>query len=217
MKQGEELKDLNTSIWHMFIEALILWRPMLAPMNLVASAGEVAKSAADIRNAMKIDRFIWNIDRNEKAAEKFRMCFFEGPKKDENAQRLLHDIFLMETDRKVDCLSYAAINFSNEAKREVFSESDFFRTGFVLTNTLSEDLEFLHQSDLDQEYEYNENVQGLVSAGLMYMHTEDKYKFTPFAKKLDQFALDLDGRKYGIDLGYAPLPDPVMKVVPVFG
>ena len=204
-----KMKELGMSAFDLFVAAISAGQPIAAVFGAAVHSLDTVLSAFDLWNAKKIDRFINGINRDEKASENFRKLLFDGEKRTEYAGRIISNIFQMETERKVDYLIFAGINFSNDAKRNTFTEGDFFRTGFVLANTLSEDLKFLYRCDLDQEFEYNENIQGLVSAGLMYPSTDDKYRFTTFAKKLDFFALDIDGTKYGIDSAFSPLATPL--------
>lgn len=166
--------------------------------------------ANDLR---KIDRFICNIiSADEKCADGFRKLMFPENRKKERAERIIHDIFLMDTDKKVDYFSYAGISAANPEVREIFTVSDFFRAGMILALTLKEDIDYLHNFDLNDpelSLDYNDNVQGLLSSGLMYYNGE-KYRFTNFAKKLDCFALDEDNSKYGFrpEENYISLPVP---------
>lgn len=150
----------------------------------------------------KIDRFISNINSaDKKCAEQFRTLMFPEHQSRTSAERIIHNIFQMDIEEKVDYFSYAGISVSIPDVREIFTKADFFRAGMILALTLKEDIDFLHACNLDNPeatFEYNENVQGLVSAGLMYPFDGEKYKFTTFAKKLDCFVLDFDGSKYGL-------------------
>lgn len=165
----------------------------------------------------KIDRFISNINSaDEKCAEQFRALMFPEHRSRVSAERIIHNIFQMDIEEKVDYFSYAGISVSIPDVREIFTKADFFRAGMILALTLKEDIDFLHACNLDNPevaFEYNENVQGLVSAGLMYPFDGEKYKFTTFAKKLDCFVLDSDGSKYGLEpqQTFQDLPVPSYK------
>lgn len=134
----------------------------------------------------KIDRFISNINSaDKKCAEQFRTLMFPEHQSRTSAERIIHNIFQMDIEEKVDYFSYAGISVSIPDVREIFTKADFFRAGMILALTLKEDIDFLHACNLDNPeatFEYNENVQGLVSAGLMYPFDGEKYKFTTFAK-----------------------------------
>ncbi len=134
----------------------------------------------------------------------------------EHAERIIHNIFLMDVEQKVDYFSYAGINASIPEVRPVFTVSDFFRAGMILALTLKEDIDYLHSCDLNNSekcYGYNKHVQGLVSAGLMYPFDGEQYKFPTFSKKLDCFALDEEGSKYGLspEKTFEGLPTPSYK------
>ena len=202
-------KSFTKSTYDLFVNAISTVQPIGTVVSISAHSLDTLLNAYDYWNVKKINQFIKGINRDEKASENFRKLLFDGDKKEECAGRIINNIFQIETERKVECFSFAGINFSNEEKRSHFTEKDFFRTGFVLANTLSEDLAFLHGCNLTAEFEYSESVQGLVSSGLMYPSTDDKYRFTTFAKKLDFFALDIDGSKYGIDSTFLPLENPI--------
>lgn len=214
---GNIKKELGMSAFDLLTAAISTVEPVAAIAGPIAHSLDSLLSAVDHWNARKVDLFIRGINRDKEASENFRKLLFSDKKRDERAGRIISNIFQMETERKVEYLSFAGINFSNETKRQFFTEDDFFRAGFVLANTLSEDLEFLYSCDLTREFVYSEKVQGLVSSGLMYPSTDDKYRFTTFAKKLDFFSLDIEGTKYGIDSGFSPLSAPVYAFRARFG
>lgn len=210
-------KDLGLAAMDTLVAAVSTTTPIAGVVGAGGHLLDALIKRVEFFQLGKIDRFISNINSaDKKCAEQFRTLMFPEHQRRENAERLIHNIFQMDIVQKVDCFSYAGINVSIPEIREVFTKSDFFRAGMILALTLKEDIDFLHGCDLDDPeaiFEYNENVQGLVSAGLMYPFDGEKYKFTTFAKKLDCFALDLDGAKYGLSpqLTFQGLPVPSYK------
>lgn len=210
-------KDFGLAAIDAVVDAVSAMNPIA---GLMGAGGHLVDALLKYIGAFqikKIDKFINNINSADiRCAEQFRTLMFPEHRGKENAERIIHNIFQMDIEEKVDYFSYAGISVSIPDVREIFTKADFFRAGMILALTLKEDIDFLHACNLDNPeatFEYNENVQGLVSAGLMYPFDGEKYKFTTFAKKLDCFVLDSDGSKYGLapQQTFQPLPVPSYK------
>lgn len=81
----------------------------------------------------------------------------------------------------------------------------YFRICHVVADTLYEDLLFLQKNIFKADLDYNENVQGLFTSGLMYLSVigeETKYSFNSFARDVDRYSISYD------NLGRYPSPQP---------
>lgn len=214
---SSEAKELGLVAMDTLVTALSTTKPIASVVGTGVHSIDALMKCVEIFQLNKIDKFIYNINSaSPKCAEQFRALMFPDHRSKERAERIIHDIFQMDIEQKVDYFSFAGINVSNSKTREVFNDVDFFRVGMILALTLKEDIDYLHKCDLsdsDATFEYNEHVQGLVSVGLMYPFNGERYKYTPFAKKLDCFALDGDGSKYGLEpeKTFQGLPRPLYK------
>lgn len=107
----------------------------------------------------------------------------------ENVLKLLKCVDDADSMQKIDWII-------NATKSLMLNEIDlpiFFRICGVINNTVKEDLLYLKKYIKIKQHPYNIYVQGLVSAGLMYMSTIDKqpeYSFVTFAKYVYVYALD---------------------------
>lgn len=211
------LKDIGLAAMDIVVDGMSTLTPLFGVAGSGVHTIDTLVHFFDYMKLRKIDQFINNINSfSPKHAEAFRVMMFPEHRSKENAMRIIHDIFSMDLEKKVDFFSFAGINISVPENNGIFTPSDFFRAGMILSSTLKEDLDFLYKCDLndaERVYPYSDHVQGLVSAGLMYPFDGTQYKFTAFAKKLDCFALDEDGSKYGLDYKtrFSPLPEPEYK------
>lgn len=114
---GNIKKELGMSAFDFLTVAISTGKPVAEIADPLAHSLDSILSAVDYWNARKVDQFINGINRDEKDSENFRKLLFSDKKKDERAGRIISSTFQMETERKVEYLSFAGINFSNEAKR----------------------------------------------------------------------------------------------------
>ena len=167
---------------------------MLAAGKIIFS---LAKSPFLLRERIfwsKFELFLSGIDIDEDDRANFCKKLTEDGTKRENQYRLLQAIDYAETQRKIIYL----INASRSLSANFIELPTYFRMCNAITNALPEDLEFLANHILDSaDFSYDDTIQGLMNVGLMYQSTIGynsliKYKFTPFAKDLDKFAISFD-------------------------
>lgn len=109
----------------------------------------------------------------------------------ENTKRLIECIDRAETSRKIQYL----INVTRCLLSDFINLETFFRICRAISGSLDEDLHFLRQHIGEKDLPYNDNVQGLYSAGLMYsslIGEDTRYSFTPIAFDVDRYAVSYD-------------------------
>jgi hypothetical protein len=123
----------------------------------------------------------------------------------DNAWRLLEYIERAETEKKIRYL----VNATRSLLEGLIGQDDYFRICHVITYTIQEDLNFLGnnvsptQPDENQnpllteikDFLYDNEVQGLFSAALMYHYVfnaggERRFAFTTLAEMVDQYAVN---------------------------
>lgn len=139
---GNIKKELGMSAFDFLTVAISTGKPVAEIAGPLAHSLDSILSAVDYWNARKVDQFINGINRDEKDSENFRKLLFSDKKKDERAGRIISSIFQMETERKVEYLSFAGINFSNEAKRINLRKMIFFAQGSSLPIHFQKTLHF---------------------------------------------------------------------------
>lgn len=161
----------------------------------------------------KMERYLNGIYLSE--ADRLKLCakLAEDGKKRENAVRLIECVDRTETEKVIDYL----VNATRCLLTGFINLNMFFRITHIVTYTIAEDLEYLREHIDESELPYDECVQGLLTAGLMYQSVidggdldnededknKDRYSFTAFARIVDQYAVS-----YGDENRYPnPLKD----------
>lgn len=146
---------------------------------------------------IKMERYLNGIFLSEDDCLKLCAKLTENGKERKNAVRLIECIDKAETEKVIDYL----VNATRCLLAEFIDLSTFFRITHIVTHTIAEDLEYLREHIDESELSYDECVQGLLTAGLMYQSVIDggdldnenegksRYSFTPFARKVDQYAV----------------------------
>lgn len=191
----EKVEESSKELLEDTVDAL-LGNPVSAAKALVT----LGKFSFLIREEIfwsKMERYLNGIYLSE--TDHLKMCakLTENGEKRENAVRLIECIDKAETEKVIDYL----VNATRCLLAEFIDLSTFFRIAHIVTHTIAEDLEYLREHIDESELSYDEYVQGLLTAGLMYQsvidggdldnENEDKgrYSFTPFARKVDQYAV----------------------------
>ena len=105
--------------------------------------------------------------------------------------RLIECIDRAETTSKVQYL----INATRCLLSDFVTLEEYFRICHAVTHTLSEDLNYLRVHIFEENLEYNNNIQGLFSSGLMYQSVlgeNVRYSFTPIAFSVDMYAVSYE-------------------------
>ncbi len=191
----ENIRESGKDLLEDSVEAL-LGNPVSAAKALVT----LGKFPFLIREEIfwsKMERFLNGVFLSEDNCLKMCAKLAENGKKRENAVRLIECIDKAETEKVIDYL----VNATRCLLAECIDLSTFFRITHIVTHTIAEDLEYLKEQIDKSELSYDECVQGLLTAGLMYQSVIDggdlddenegkgRYSFTPFARKVDQYAV----------------------------
>lgn len=114
--------------------------------------------------------------------------FFKG-----NAVRIIDTLDHIDTEMKVRYL----INASRSVSAGFVELPDYFRICNAIRSVIQEDLQFLANHIAEEDVEYSDSVQSLLSAGLMYQSVIDcngnqRYSFTPLGELVDRFSVSYD-------------------------
>lgn len=183
---SKEVQEASLNIVVDAAEA-VLGNPIAVAKLLLA----VEKTPFFLQNQLfwvKFEAFLNGSFIDEESRAKMAAVFAGKGDREDNAVRLLATI------DKVDSMS--KIKFLNNATRCLLAGfidlTQYFRICRAISDTLLEDLLFLRDHIKEESIFYNEEVQGLISSGLMYMsdlEEETAYSFTPSAFILDQYAI----------------------------
>ncbi len=191
----ENVRESGKELLEDTVDAL-LGNPVSAAKVLVA----LGKSPFLIREEIfwsKMENYLNGIFLSENDRSKMCAKLAENGKKRENAVRLIECIDNAETEKTIDYL----VNVTRCLLTGFVNLNTFFRIAHIVTHTIVEDLEYLREHIDESELPYDECVQGLLTAGLMYQSIIDggsldnenegngRYSFTPFARKVDQYAV----------------------------
>lgn len=142
----------------------------------------------------KVELFLSGMDMDERNRAEFCARLAEDGTNGDNPYRLLQAINHAETRQKIVYL----INASRSLGARFIELPTYFRICNAITGALEEDLLFLadHIQD-DGDFGYSDTIQGLMNIGLAFQSVYDgngdnRYKFTPFADTLDQFAISFN-------------------------
>lgn len=156
----------------------------------------------------KVELFLSGMDMDERNRAEFCAKLAEDGTNGDNPYRLLHAIDHAETRQKIGFL----INASRSLGAGFIELPTYFRICNAITGALEEDLLFLadHIQD-DGDFGYSDTIQGLMNVGLAYQSIYDgdgdnRYRFTPFADTLDQFAVSLNNVERYPMIGGTSLP-----------
>lgn len=143
----------------------------------------------------KMEQYLDGVYVEEEDRAKLRARLTENGSADENAKRLIECIDRAETSRKIRYL----INATRCLLTDFIDLETYFRICRAVTGTLDEDLQYLRDHLEEEDLPYNNNIQGLYSAGLMYSSVigeDTRYSFTSLAFTVDRRAVsyDNDGR-----------------------
>ena len=224
----ENIRESGKDLLEDSVEAL-LGNPVSAAKALVT----LGKFPFLIREEIfwsKMERYLNGIFLSKD--DRLKMCakLAENGKKRENAVRLIECIDRAETEKVIDYL----VNATRSLLAEYINLSTFFRITHIVTHAIAEDLEYLKEHIDESELSYDECVQGLLTAGLMYQSVidggdldngnedKDRYSFTPFARKVDQYAVSFQNtdrypnpvKDYSEDI---QLKSKITRVTPRFG
>lgn len=186
-----EVQEASANILEDTINA-ILGDPISAGKIMLA----IAKSPFFVREQLfwtKLEAFLNGVYLNSDDCGKLRAKLTECGKKGDNSYRLVECIDRVETQQKIDYL----INATRCLLTDLIDLSTYFRICHAVTHTLEEDLCFLRNHIKESNLPYDQFIQGLLSAGLMYQSVIDgngdqKYSFTPIAEIVDQYAVSYD-------------------------
>lgn len=186
-----EIKEASTNMLEDAINA-VLGDPVSIGKIIIA----LAKSPFFIREQLfwvKMEAFLNGVYLSEDDCAKLRAKLTKDGEKEDNAFRLVESIDRAETQQKVRYL----INATRCLLADFIDRPTYFRICHAITHTLEEDLNFLGEHIYESDIPYNNSVQGLSTAGLMYQSVIDangdqKYSFTPIAGIVDQYAVNYD-------------------------
>lgn len=183
-----EIQEASANIFEDTIDAF-LGNPVSAGKVMIA----LARSPFFVREQLfwsKMEAFLNGVYINEDDCAKLRAKLVEKGDSKDNPYRLVECIDRAETQKKICFL----INATRCLLADFIELPTYFRICHAVTYTLEEDLYFLRDHIQENDLPYNEYVQGLLTAGLMYQSVidgngEQKYSFTPIARLVDQFAV----------------------------
>ena len=186
-----EVQEASANILEDTINA-ILGDPISTGKIMLA----IAKSPFFVREQLfwtKLEAFLNGVYLDSDDWAKLRAKLTECGKKGDNSYRLVECIDRVETQQKIDYL----INATRCLLTDLIDLSTYFRICHAVTHTLEEDLCFLRNHIKESNLPYDQFIQGLLSAGLMYQSVIDgngdqKYSFTPIAEIVDQYAVSYD-------------------------
>lgn len=136
----------------------------------------------------KVEQYLNGVYVEEADRAKLRAKLMEEGSSEENTRRLVECIDRAETSRKVQYL----INATRCLLTDFIDRTTFFRICRAITNSLDEDLQYLREHLGESDIPYNDNIQGLYSAGLMHasiLGEDPKYSFTPIAFDVDRYGV----------------------------
>lgn len=200
MKFTEQVKSLVTRGEVQEASANILEDTINAILGDPISAGKImlaiVKSPFFVREQLfwtKLEAFLNGVYLDSDDCAKLRAKLTECGKKGDNPYRLVECIDRAETQQKIHYL----INATRCLLTDLIDLSTYFRICHAVTHTLEEDLCFLRNHIKESNLPYDQFIQGLLSAGLMYQSVIDgngdqKYSFTPIAEIVDQYAVSYD-------------------------
>lgn len=183
-----EVQEASTNTLEDTINA-ILGDPISAGKLMLA----IAKFPFFVREQLfwtKIEAFLNGVYLDSDDCAKLRAKLTECGEKADNPYRLVECIDRAETQQKICYL----INATRCLLTDFIDLSTYFRICHAVTHTLEEDLLFLRDHIRECDLPYDQFIQGLLSAGLMYQSVIDgngdqKYSFTPIAEIVDQYAI----------------------------
>lgn len=186
-----EVQEASTNMLEDTINA-ILGDPISAGKIMLA----IAKSPFFVREQLfwtKVEAFLNGVYLDSDDCAKLRAKLTECGEKGDNPCRLVECIDRAETQQKIRYL----INATRCLLTDFIDLSTYFRICHAVTHTLEEDLCFLRNHIKECNLPYDQFIQGLLSAGLMYQSVIDgngdqKYSFTPIAEIVDQYAVSYD-------------------------
>ena len=139
----------------------------------------------------KLDAFLNGVYLDEEDCAKLRAKLVGDGKKGDTPRRLIECIDKVESEQKIQYL----INATRCLLVNFIDRPEFFRICHAITHTLEEDLSFLGEHIKETDLPYDTYVQGLYTAGLMYISVageEQRYAFTPLAEMVDQYAVSYE-------------------------
>lgn len=156
----------------------------------------LAKSPFLVREQLfwaKMEAFLNGVYLSENDRAKLCAKLTKDGEKNDNAFRLVESIDRAETQQKIRYL----INATRCLLAEFIDRPTYFRICHAITHTLEEDLDFLGEHISETNIPYNNSIQGLLTAGLMYQsvidaNSDQKYSFTPIAGIVDRYAVNYD-------------------------
>lgn len=186
-----EIQEASTNILEDSINAVLG-----DPVSIGRIIRALAESPFLIREQLfwsKMEAFLNGVYLSEDDCAKLRAKLTKDGEKEDNAFRLVESIDRAETQQKIRYL----INATRCLLTDFIDRPTYFRICHAITHTLEEDLGFLGEHIYEADIPYNNFVQGLLTAGLMYQSVIDtkgdqKYSFTPIAGIVDQYAVNYD-------------------------
>lgn len=183
-----EIQEASTNMLEDTIDAF-LGNPVSAGKVIIA----LARSPFFVREQLfwsKMEAFLNGVYINEDDCAKLRAKLVKSGKHGDNPYRLVACIDRAETQKKICFL----INATRCLLTDFIELPTYFRICHAVTYTLEEDLYFLRDHIQESDLPYDECIQGLLTAGLMYQSVidgngEQKYSFTPIARLVDRFAV----------------------------
>lgn len=139
----------------------------------------------------KLEMFLNGVYIEDEDRAKLCAKLTANGKKHDTQARLIECIDRAETESKIQYL----INATRCLLSDFVTLEEYFRICHAVTHTLSEDLTYLRAHIFEENLEYNNNIQGLFSSGLMYQSVLGDnigYSFTPVAFSVDMYAVSYE-------------------------
>lgn len=183
-----EIKEMSTDLFKDSIDAILG-----NPVSVGKIIFTIARSPFFIRERLfwtRLESFLDGVYLDDDDRGKLRAKLMEVGEEDESILRLIQCIDRVETHKKVRYL----VNATRCLLVDFIDKPTYFRVCHAITNSLEEDLAYLGEHIEKTDLSYSNNVQGLLTSGLMYQsiidaNGEQKYSFTTIAKLVDQYAV----------------------------
>ena len=148
------------------------------------------------RQLLKYFEGIKRVEDDLGAACKLSSKLFSDKNKEESARRICLYVTETDTEKKVDYM----VNCTRSFLLGLISIETMFRIFQAISNTLSEDLEYLKDHANDEKLDYNMNVYALAQGGMMIQAGIDgnkgvedqEYVVSSLGFAVDRYALSID-------------------------
>lgn len=198
------MKELKNSKDYIISFLLTDWNN---PRESIIQLKETISNIGNFYIDWQIDKIIQFLsgflDLNLADRAKISHKLFGGEKKEENAERLINNLFEADSYKKITFIINATRSFL--LLDDILTAEMYFRIIRAIVDTQIEDLEFLKMNILsNSSFIENDNVFALSHSGLMRQYSwnaftnleQETYVFSALAFKVDRYALSVEDKEH---------------------